>query len=179
MKNSQTNITLIGMSGCGKSFIGEKLAKRLNYKFLDTDKIIQKKIKLTLQQMIDRFGDDKLLKIEEKTILELGKLNNYVISPGGSVIYSIKAMNFLKKNSIIVFLNTSFKIINNPVLGQNRRGVIKLKKKGLKALFKERQPFYKKYADVTVNISKDFDTDIIIEEIAYNNEMLLNLGQKK
>ena len=35
------NIFLIGFSGSGKSSVGKKLAKYLNYNFLDTDRIIE------------------------------------------------------------------------------------------------------------------------------------------
>jgi len=77
------NITFIGMSGVGKSIIGKELAKRLNYKFLDIDELIEEKIGLKLQQIIDNSGEKRFLEIEKKTILGLGRLDNCVISPGG------------------------------------------------------------------------------------------------
>ena len=81
------NITLIGMAGVGKSVTGKELAKRLDYGFIDIDEIIEKKANLKLQQIIDDLGDDKFLAIEERTVLGLDKLENCIISPGGSVIY--------------------------------------------------------------------------------------------
>lgn len=161
------NITLIGMTGVGKSSVGKRLAKKLNYKFLDVDKIIEKRIKLKLQQIIDNFGDGKLLKIEEEVILRLGKLNNYIISPGGSAIYSTKAMEILKEKSVIVFLNTSFKNIERVITEQEKktRGIIGLKKKSLKTLFNERLVLYRRYADVVVEVPEKFNINIIIKDI--------------
>ncbi len=167
-KFKKTNITLIGMAGVGKSTIGNKLAKRLNCKFLDVDKIIEKKNKLKLQQVVDKFGDNKFLKIEEKAILSLNKLNkpdNYIISPGGSVIYSKKAMKFLKKISIIVFLKTSFKNIKRNLVYPEGRGIVGFKKKSLKTLFSEREILYKKNADVIIGIPEEFNIDVIIRNI--------------
>ncbi len=161
------NITLIGMAGVGKSSVGKKLAKKLNYKFLDIDKIIEKRTKLRLQQIIDNFGEDRLLKIEEEMILGLGELNNCIISPGGSAIYSTKAMEALKKKSVIVFLNTPFKNIERVITEREKktRGIVGLKKKSLKALFNERLVLYRKYADVVVEISERFNAKFIIKDI--------------
>jgi len=161
------NITLIGMPGVGKSVIGKELAKRLNYRFLDIDEIIEKKTKLKLQQIIDNFGDDKFLETEEKTILELGKFDNCIISPGGSVVYSAEAMKFLKKNSVVVFLDFSLKSIKNRISNFSTRGIVGLKKKGLEALFNERVTLYKKYADITVKMSEDFDINGAVRNIIH------------
>ena len=35
------NLTLTGMMGVGKTTIGRNLAKKLNYKFIDVDKLIE------------------------------------------------------------------------------------------------------------------------------------------
>ena len=159
------NITLIGMPGAGKSFIGKKLAKKIKYKFIDIDERIKKKTKLSLQYIINNLGEDKFLDIEEKTILELGDFNNCIISPGGSVIYLPKAMKFLKKNSIIVFLDVSFEIIKKRITNQETRAIIGLKKKTLKTIFNERLILYKKYADITIKIFNNSGSDVVIKNI--------------
>ncbi len=159
------NITLIGMSGIGKSIIGKELAKRLKYRFIDTDKKIEEIYKSKLQKILDNFGDEKFLEIEEKTILNLGKIDNYVISPGGSIVYLKDAMKFLKKNSIVIFLNAPLKFIKNRTSDFSQRGIVGYKTKRLKTLFNERYPLYKQYADITINLPEDFDMNTIMNDI--------------
>ena len=38
---SKKNLVLVGMMGSGKSTIGKILARRLNYNFIDTDRVIE------------------------------------------------------------------------------------------------------------------------------------------
>lgn len=164
------NITLIGMAGVGKSSIGKLLAKKLNYSFVDVDHIIEKNMKSKLQQILDGMGEERFVKIEQKTILELektvgGKLNNFVISPGGSAVYSEEAMKFLKDNSVVVFLSAEFEIIEKNITNNDSRGIVGLRRKTLNELFKERLPLYKKYADITIKMPEKFDTKFVVKKI--------------
>lgn len=161
------NITLIGMPGVGKSLIGRELAKRLNYMFVDVDGIIEKANKLILQQIIDKIGDERFLQIEEMTVLELGQIDSCVISPGGSVVYSTRAMNFLKNKSTLVYLEASIDSLKNRVIDLSTRRIVGLRDKGLESLFSERVPLYKKYADITIGIYQDVDMNVVIETIIY------------
>ncbi|HSB04633.1 MAG TPA: shikimate kinase [Thermodesulfobacteriota bacterium] len=159
------NITLIGMAGVGKSFIGQELATILHYAFIDIDELIEKQFNQTLQEIVDRFGEQRFLKIEEQAILGLGEIDRCVISPGGSAIYSVKAMEFLRKNSIVLFLDASFESIKNRVHNESTRGIIGLKKRKLRDLYRERKPLYQKYAGMTIKLPDALNRDVVVKEI--------------
>jgi shikimate kinase len=161
------NITLIGMSGVGKSRIGKLLSTKLNYSFIDIDRMIEMGNSKKLQDIVDCLGDEKFLKLEENAIMGIGKISNSVISPGGSSIYSERAMNFLKSISKIVFLNASLEEIKRHTVDFSGRGIVGLKEKGLDRLFEERLPLYKRYAGVTIDL-KDFNDEIIVHMIIEN-----------
>lgn len=159
------NITLIGMAGAGKSTIGRALAKRLDYTFIDVDCLITEKTGMPLQALIDKHGDSALIRFEEEAILKLGQMEECIISPGGSVVYSEKAMEHLKKVSKIVFLDAPFRSIAKRVHNARNRGIVGLRDRSLKELFEEREILYQKYADFSIKVKWRENIQNIVEKI--------------
>lgn len=168
------NITFIGMPGAGKSSIGLEVARVLGYNFVDIDQLIQQKTGSTLQAIIDTKGDEALILMEEQIVLGLRIGDGMVISPGGSVVYSEKAMNYLKERSIIIFLHTPLSRIKHQITNQDSRGIVGLKGQSLEKLFAQRFPLYQKYADMSINIDdRDTINSValkVLEAICYVSE---------
>jgi shikimate kinase len=166
------NATLIGMSGVGKSRIGQLLAEKLHYRFIDIDRVMERTSGRKLQELIDCLGDIKFITAEEDAILSIGKVSDSVISPGGSAIYSEKAMKFLKDNSTVIFLDASLEEIKKRTPDFSQRGIVGLKEKGLERLVTERLPLYRMYADITVAVGESSDRqimDVLIERLGLDS----------
>lgn len=148
------NITLIGMSGAGKSHVGRELAEKLTLQFFDIDDAMEARYKKPLQQILNELGEDAFIKEEEALVLSMAHTESLVISPGGSVIYSDSAMNHLKRFSTILFLDIPCAVIEARI-DVTSRGIVGLKNKTFAELFEERRPRYLKWADhrVTSEIS--------------------------
>jgi len=151
------NITLIGMPGVGKSLIGRKLAEKLGFSFLDADEIIERKAKISLQKIIDIYGEDQFLSFEKEAILNLPEIEDHVICPGGSVVYSQEAMQILEKKSFIVFLDCDLEDLKKRIPDLENRGIVGIKDKTLEDISAQRMPLYKKYANYSLKI-KDIDS---------------------
>jgi len=159
------NITLIGMAGAGKSTIGRALAKHLGYTFIDVDHLIRENTGMPLQTLIDKEGDLAFIRFEEEAILRLEQVDRSVISPGGSVIYSEKAMTHLKTISKIIFLDTAFRSIAKRLPNARKRGIVGLRDRSLKELFEERMILYQKYADFSIKLNGKENIQEITEKI--------------
>jgi len=155
------NITLIGMPGAGKSLVGKAVASRLHFRFIDTDELIQQHTGLSIGENLARLGDDGFIQLEEHVVLLLGDFDNCVVSPGGSVVYSRKAMNFLKQRSVVIFLHVPLEVIVDRVGPQ--RGVVRLRGKTLEDLYHERFPLYENYAHKKIFANRD--VRLVAEEI--------------
>ncbi len=151
--DQMTNLVLIGMPGAGKSTIGVILAKKTSRDFIDTDVVIQTKEHCSLQQILDKEGFMALRKIEERILLDL-HYTNHVIATGGSAAYSSAAMNHLKSNGIIVFLNVELGELYKRIENFDTRGIARRPDQSFSDLFQERLVLYKTYADITIECKK-------------------------
>ncbi len=159
------NISLIGMAGVGKTTIGKALARKLGVQFYDTDRIIEKKIGLKLQSIINDIGESDFLLIEEDTVLNLDLSEPSVIAPGGSVVYSEKAMEFLQEEGVVIQLKAKLEDIQKWIVNVQSRGIVHLKEKTFEELFLERARLYEQYADLTVDVKSDYEVDDVVEQI--------------
>ena len=102
----KNNIIFIGMPAVGKSTIGVVAAKRLGMRFVDTDLLIQEQEGRLLHEIIEEAGEDGFLAIENRVNREL-HVENSVIAPGGSVVYSDEAMRHFKEIGTVIYLRVS------------------------------------------------------------------------
>lgn len=151
MKNKE-NITLIGMPAVGKSTVGNLLAQKMNFNFLDSDDLIQSKEHTTLSRIIYKKGLSRFLQIEESHILSI-ICSNHVIATGGSVVYSQKAMEYLSKTSTIIYLCVDLERLLTRLSDITSRGVAIKSGKTIEDLYKERTPLYDKYCDIKIDCS--------------------------
>ena len=150
------NVTLIGMAGAGKSYIGRKLAEKLGLSMLDVDRDLwEVKYGKPIQEILDEKGEDAYVREEEQLILEhtRGK-DGLLISPPGSVAYQKDALEHLKNISHVVYLKVPFSRIEERVNGAPPRALIGLGRKTLRELYDERSPLYEKYADHVVDVGE-------------------------
>ena len=160
MQNPMKNIVIIGMPGAGKSTMGVILAKTLGRNFTDTDIVAQENTGMLLQEIIDEDGTDAFLKTEEKTILSL-HCHNTVIATGGSVVFSEKAMEHLKKDGVIMYLDISFEEMVRRLNNITTRGIVLVAGQSLRDMYNQRVPLYEMYADLTIDCSDgDFENCI-------------------
>ena len=146
------NIVLIGMPGCGKSTIGVILAKTLGIGFVDTDLIIQQRENRLLQDIIDKDGIDFFLDCEAEAVKTVA-CDNTVIATGGSVVYREDAINHLKRNGKIFYLNVPLVEIKKRLSNISTRGVAAKKNDSVENIFAEREALYKKYADEIIDLT--------------------------
>lgn len=143
------NIIFIGFMGCGKSTIAKALAKKLNAEFIDTDKVIKKRLGKDIKSVFAEFGEEFFREEERKLAEEFLDLKGCVIATGGGFYKALRK----DKNSMIIYLQASFRFLEKRLgkKGLEKRPLFADREKA-KLLFKERLDKYKKKANLTINI---------------------------
>lgn len=147
------NIVLIGMMGTYKTTAGKIVAKELKKKFLDTDKILASRFNMSINRYFEKYGEQSFREQEHMLCLELGDETDTVISTGGGVVKNYDNILAFKKNGIIICLSASPYQIYSRIKNSKTRPLLKspnpLKK--IEEILAERDPLYKKAADVIIH----------------------------
>lgn len=137
--------------GAGKTTIGKILKKITKIPLVDTDLEIEKLSKMKIDFIFEKYGEKYFRKLETKILKKLYLKTPLIISIGGGTITVKKNLELIKKNSIIIFLNTPLEICLNRIENKKTRPLLKKSEKEIKALFEKRQKIYSNVADFTVN----------------------------
>ena len=109
--HSKENIVLVGMPGCGKSTIGELLAKKLDRELVDTDQMIQAKTGRHPSEIIREQGEKAFRDIESEVCKELSSKTGIIIATGGGAILRDENVMHLKNNGVLFFLDRALEHI--------------------------------------------------------------------
>ena len=138
------------MPGSGKSTLGVVLAKKIGYKFIDSDLLIQEREGMTLERIIEKYGDEGFIQVENDVNKSI-QTEKTVIATGGSVVYGAEAMEHLKKIATVVYLSCPYDRLTRRLGDLKGRGVVLREGQTLRTIYEERCALYEKYADITVD----------------------------
>jgi len=145
------------MMGSGKSSIGSLVARKLNFKFIDIDKEIEKNLNSTIKKIFETKGEEYFRKIEELITLKKLKSNSTVISLGGGAFTNKNVRKEVLKNHLSFWLNWDDKILLNRIKDSKKRPLVINAKEGeIVDLIKKRSTIYSKalYEIKCDNLSK-------------------------
>ena len=166
--NNKINITLCGMMGSGKSAIGKILANKLNYNFIDVDKMIEIETKKTIKKIFEEDGEEYFRDLEEKITINILEYKKTIVSLGGGAIINNKIRNSIKQNSYNIYLNVDVNILTKRLQFSRTRPLIHKNnlKKELINLISKRKKFYQKADLIIQNEKKMIETaENIIKKI--------------
>jgi len=141
-----TNIILIGMPFSGKSKLGKILSEKSSHNLIDLDLIMQENNQ-DLSTILKTGTLNDFRELEEKHAVFYSKKTRTIIATGGGIVLSKNAMNALKQNGVIIFLDIPLEDLIKRI--DESRPLVK-NKEDLINLYNERISLYKTYSDIII-----------------------------
>tara|TARA_B110001452_G_C15160913_1_gene403825 strand:- start:590 stop:1102 length:513 start_codon:yes stop_codon:yes gene_type:complete len=152
--NSKKNLVFIGMMGAGKTSIGLLVSKKLNFKFIDIDNIIEDDQGMNIVDIFKIKGENYFRNLEEKTTLKVLKNNSCVISLGGGGFLNEKIKKEVLTNHLSFWLNWDFETLLNRIKKSKKRPLaLNSTDQEIVNLIKKRSKIYSK-AKFVINCNK-------------------------
>ena len=141
---AQQNVVLIGMPGCGKTTVGEALARRLGKTFVDVDGEIVRSAGMSIPDIFAREGEEGFRRRESQAVRAAGSRTGCVISTGGGVVTRWENLPPLRQNGVIVHLLRSLSALPSTGRPLSQRPPAE-------ELWRQRSPLYAAFADCTAD----------------------------
>ncbi len=167
------NIYILGFMGSGKTSVGQKLAEKLNKRFIDLDEAIEKKEGVSISDIFLTKGEDYFRNIEREVLAEVAEEHDFVVSTGGGVVLNGDNLKVMKETGVTVSLLASPEVVYERVKDSNLRPLLEVADPmgEIKRLLFERAHLYIK-SDIIVDtsdLSIEEAADQILEEIDGNS----------
>jgi len=149
-----SNIVLIGFMGCGKSSIGRRLAKRMNYRFLDSDDLIIARAQGTsISELFAEEGEERFRDRESAELRELVDAKDIVLATGGGAILREENRALLHRIGRIVWLHANPEILFERASRNRKRPLLNVEnpRSSFNALLESRTPIYEATADIQID----------------------------
>ena len=152
------NIVFVGMPGCGKSTVGNAVAKKLGRTFKDADEEVLIFSGKTPAEIITNEGEASFRKVETEVLKELCKQSASVISSGGGCVTVDENFDIIRQNAVVIW-------VKRPLEDLSTEGrPLSKSLEELKNMYELRAPKYEKISDITIKNNRNLD-DVVSDVI--------------
>jgi shikimate kinase len=144
MTHRRKLIYLLGFMGVGKSTVGELLARRLRWPFIDLDTTIEAGQGTTIREMFESAGEPFFRQIERAALIEASRSEPVVIALGGGTFVQEPNFEYINETGgITIWLDCPVEELRRRCEGKNDRPLFR-DPASFAELFEQRLPFYQR-----------------------------------
>jgi shikimate kinase len=157
----KANLVLIGYRGAGKTSVGREVARRLGYRFVDTDDLIVIEAGLPIARIFERDGEAGFRDRETEAIRQVAASERAVISVGGGGILRDENVSLLRGSGRLVWLTAPAEVLWSRIAVDTKSGEQRpplTEHRGLdevKNVLADREARYQAAADASVDATGD------------------------
>jgi 3-dehydroquinate synthase len=98
------NIILTGFSYTGKTKVGQKVAWKLGWKFIDIDEEIVRSYGKAIAEIFAQDGEERFRELESKVLERVCQGSNSVIATGGGAVISAANRDMMMESGVVICL---------------------------------------------------------------------------
>jgi shikimate kinase len=159
------NIFLVGMMGCGKTTIGQTLARALQYQFMDTDGLIVQIAQQSVNQIFATQGEPYFRDLETQILNELAAHTRLVIGTGGGIVLKQANWGHLRQG-VVIWLDIPLEDLWQRVRNDTSRPLLKSRNpyETLRKVLHDRYPLYQQ-ADLQITPPAEATPQEVVTQI--------------
>ncbi len=159
------NIYLIGMMGTGKTTVGQVLARKLSYRFFDTDVLIERVAQKSINDLFAEEGETYFRDLESQVLNHLSAYGRSVIATGGGIVLRQLNWSYLR-DGLTIWLDAPVDLLVERLAADDTRPLLKTDElpHKLTTLLTERKALYQE-ADLHILIEAQETPDAIADKI--------------
>ena len=150
------SIALVGMPGSGKSTVARQLARRLSLELIDSDALIEQRIKCPIRTFFEAEGEDSFRVIEQEVIADIAAKAGQVIATGGGAVVRASNRLALRAGCHVVYLRSTPEELLRRLRHDTQRPLLQVHDplRRLRELFAERDSLYRETAHYVVDTGR-------------------------
>ncbi len=155
VNNTRQNIVLVGFMGTGKSSVGRRVARKLGFEFIDTDRVLAEHAGMEIAEIFARHGEAHFRELETGALESLGQFTRSVIATGGGIVLRARNRELLRGLGFVVGLTASEEVIFERVSRNSKRPLLQNEnpRDAVCRLLAERRALYEEAAEFTIDTS--------------------------
>jgi shikimate kinase len=161
------NIYFCGMIGSGKTTVGELLAEKLGWSFIDLDREMDREIGRSFHELVREEGWLAFRELEYKICKRFSKLDKTVIALGGGTVRYEWNTDILRGTGIMILLESNLSILADRVRKADRPRVnagVSLEE-DLQRIWSTASHLYRQCADIIYHTDRGKSVPEEVQEI--------------
>lgn len=164
------NLIIEGFIGSGKGSVARITGKKLKLPVVDIDRLISEKVKMTTADLYSRLGEPYYRAMETIMLSDLAAMDERcVIVLGSGVAMMPQNKEYLEKLGTVYYIKLKQQTILSNMKESKKHNWIRTENwdEQVAKLYKEREPAYRKTADVVITADGKTPEQIADEIIAH------------
>ncbi len=151
VKHGSDHIFFVGFLGAGKSTLARNLGRMFGRRYVDTDRLVERRAGLPIARIFSEQGEDAFRVIETDVLRALERERSLLVSCGGGIVETPENIELMAAMGFTVYLEGDLADSMRQIRTLSQRPDFKSPRHAAR-LLEHRRPLYERAADMTIDI---------------------------